>query len=119
VDRLRRFREYINLPDVFVVLRHPSAGETSGSVIKAMGAGKPVIVSDHFAFSEFPDDCCVKIPTGEAEQDVLMERLVYYIENPEERLELGERSRRYIQTHHDIQDAARGYVEFAAELLSS
>jgi glycosyltransferase involved in cell wall biosynthesis len=113
------FREYINLPDVFVVLRHPSAGETSGSVIKAMGAGKPVIVSDHFAFSEFPDDCCVKIPTGEAEQDVLMERLVYYIENPEERLELGERSRRYIQTHHDIQDAARGYVEFAAELLSS
>ncbi|MBU1669837.1 MAG: glycosyltransferase family 4 protein [Actinobacteria bacterium] len=114
----RTFREYLNVPDMFVALRHPSAGETSGSVIKMMGAGSPVMVSDHYAFSEFPDDCCVKITTGEAEQDQLVEKLVYYCENADERRELGGRSRRYILANHDIQDSARQYVEFATEVLS-
>lgn len=113
------FREYMNLPDMVVALRHPSAGETSGSVIKTMGAGKPVILSDHFAFSEFPDDCCIKVSTGETEEDELVEQLIHYIDNPEERLALGARSQRYILAHHDIQSAAKSYIEFAAELLSS
>jgi hypothetical protein len=34
------------------------------------------------------------------------------------RLALAERSRDYILAHHDIQDAAKSYVQFAAELLS-
>ena len=114
----RTFREYLNVPDVFVALRHPSAGETSGSVIKMMGAGKPVMLSNESAFSEFPDDCSVKISVGADEEDELLEKLIYYIENKEERLALGERSRQYISTHHDIQDAARNYAQFATEILS-
>jgi glycosyltransferase involved in cell wall biosynthesis len=113
------FGEYLNVPDMFVALRHPSAGETSGSVIKMMGAGKPVMLSNEYAFSEFPDDCCIKIPIGPDEEDQLLERLIYYIENPDERRALGERSKAYIMKQHDIQDAARGYIEFATELLSS
>lgn len=112
------FREYMNIPDIVVALRYPSAGETSGSVIKTMGAGKPVVLTDHFAFSEFPDDCCIKVSAGESEEDELAGKITWYIEHPEERMSLGERSRRYILAHHDIQDSARAYVEFAAELLS-
>jgi glycosyltransferase involved in cell wall biosynthesis len=114
----RTFREYLNIPDVFVALRHPSAGETSSSVIKMMGTGSPVMVSDHYAFSEFPDDCCVKITTGEREEEELREKLLYFIENPDERLEMGARSRRHILTHHDIQNSARSYAEFAEEVLA-
>jgi glycosyltransferase involved in cell wall biosynthesis len=114
----RTFREYLNIPDIFVALRYPSAGETSGSVIKMMGAGRPVILSDHYAFSEFPDDCCVKISTDGTEAEELLEKLAYYADNPDERLALAERSRDYILAHHDIQDAAKSYVQFAAELLS-
>ena len=36
-----------------------------------------------------------------------------------ERRALGERSKANIMKQHDIQDAARGYIEFATELLSS
>ncbi len=114
----RTFREYLNIPDIFVALRHPSAGETSGSVIRMMGSGTPVIVSDHYAFSEFPDDCCGKVVTGDGEEEELKRMLTYYIDNPDERRELGARSRRYILTHHDIQNSARSYVEFAKEVLS-
>lgn len=113
------FREYMHLPDIFVALRHPSAGETSASVIKMMGIGKPVVLSDQYAFSEFPDDCCLKISTGETEEEELLERLVHCIENPEERAELGENSRRYIAANHDIHEAARSYAQFAAELLAA
>lgn len=114
----RTFREYLNVPDIFVALRHPSAGETSSSVIKMMGAGKPVMVSDHHAFSEFPDDCCIKVSTGADEEEELKQKLLFYLENPDERRELGARSRQYILTHHDIQNSAREYAEFASEVLA-
>lgn len=115
---IHTFREYLNIPDIFVALRYPSAGETSGSVIRMMGSGRPVIVSDHYALGEFPDDCCIKVTTGEGEEEDLKQKLAYYIENSEERRALGARSRQYILTHHDIQNSARSYVEFATEVLS-
>jgi glycosyltransferase involved in cell wall biosynthesis len=116
VDK-RTFYEYLNIPDICVALRHPSAGETSSSVIKMMGAGRPVVVTDDYALSELPDDCCVKVTRGENEEEDLKQKLVYYMENSEERRSLGARSRQHILTHHDIQDSARSYVEFATEVL--
>ena len=101
-------------PGAAVTPRHIVVGRGS-----TMGAGKPVMLSNEYAFSEFPDDCCIKIPIGPDEEDQLLERLIYYIENPDERRALGERSKAYIMKQHDIQDAARGYIEFATELLSS
>ena len=44
--------------DVLVNLRYPTMGETSGSVIRALSLGKPLVVSDVGWFSELPDDAC-------------------------------------------------------------
>lgn len=115
----RTFTEYLNVPDVFVALRDPSAGETSGSVIKMMGSGTPVIISENHAFGEFPDDCCVKIPFDGMEEKRLEEALVSLIEDPGKRNELGRRSREYILSHHDIHSSARSYMEFAYEILKA
>src|SRR5205085_225853 len=57
--------------DRVVNLRYPSAGETSGTLIRAFEMGKPVAVSDYAQFAEFPDDCVVKIPLGDGEVDAL------------------------------------------------
>ncbi len=114
---VRTFREYLNVPDVFVALRYPSAGETSASVIKMMGAGKPVVLSDHQSMSEFPDDVCLKVPVGEQEEEQLAGKLAFLADNPEERHALGMRSRKYILANHDIQNSARLYVEFAEAIL--
>jgi len=117
VDR-RTFWEYLSVPDVCVALRHPSAGETSAIVIKMMGNACPVIVSDHHAFSEFPDDCCRKIAPGGEEVEKLAEELVGLILHPDERKEIGVRAQNYIRQNHDIRDSARKYIEFALEILS-
>ena len=42
--------------DVCVNLRSPTMGETSGSVIRQLSLGKPVVVSDVGWFAELPDD---------------------------------------------------------------
>ena len=114
----RTFLEYLNVPDIFVALRYPSAGETSASVIKMMGTGKPVVLSDHYAFSEFPDDCCMKIAPGHNEKEELERLLVWSLENPDEVHRIGEKARRYVTTYHDIQNSARQYIDFATEVLN-
>lgn len=114
----RTFREYLNAPDAFVALRNPSAGETSGSVIKMMGTGMPIFLSDHYAFSEFPDDCCKKITPGETEEEELKKGLVAFAEDPDMALSVGENAKEYVLAHHDIHDSARQYMQFASDILT-
>ena len=58
------FDSYYAATDRLVNLRYPSAGETSGTLIRALAAGKPVAVSDYAQFAELPDDVVIKIPFG-------------------------------------------------------
>src|SRR5262249_4521900 len=50
--------------DVFVNLRHPTAGETSASLLRLLGWGKPVIVSDYAQFREFPEEVALRVSVG-------------------------------------------------------
>ncbi len=65
------FDAYYAAADRLVNLRYPSAGETSGTLVRAFAAGKPVAVSDYAQFAEYPDSCVVKIPLAEGEVDAL------------------------------------------------
>ena len=50
-------------------------GETSGSAIRALSLGKPLVVSDLGWFAELPDEVARKIPVGEGEVDALVAAL--------------------------------------------
>ena len=65
------FANYFGEVDRIVNLRYPTAGETSGTLIRAFDAGKPVAVSNYAQFAELPDDCATKIPLGEGEVEAL------------------------------------------------
>jgi glycosyltransferase involved in cell wall biosynthesis len=45
------FFRYLKAADVVVNLRYPTAGETSGTLIRALGAGVPVVVTDFGQFA--------------------------------------------------------------------
>ena len=64
------FPAYYAAADRFVNLRYPSAGETSGTLIRALDAGKPVAVSDYAQFAEMPG---WKVPLGAGEVASLVE----------------------------------------------
>src|SRR5262249_39704913 len=53
--------------DAIVLLRAPTMGETSGSAIRALALGKPLVVSDVGWFAELPDGVAFKLPVGEGE----------------------------------------------------
>jgi glycosyltransferase involved in cell wall biosynthesis len=76
------FAAYFAAVDRLVNLRYPSAGETSGTLIRAFEAGKPVAVSDYAQFAELPDDCVVKIPFGEDEIPSLADFFVRELSDP-------------------------------------
>jgi len=76
------FAAYFAAVDRLVNLRYPSAGETSGTLIRAFEAGKPVAVSDYAQFAEFPDDCVVKIPFGDREIETLADFFVRDLADP-------------------------------------
>ncbi len=65
------FGGYYGAIDRLVNLRYPTAGETSGTLMRAFAAGIPVAVSDYAQFAELPDDCVAKIPFGPEEAEAL------------------------------------------------
>jgi glycosyltransferase involved in cell wall biosynthesis len=93
--------------DVLVNLRYPTMGETSGSVIRGLSLGKPLVVSDVGWFSELPDDVALKVPVDEVEVDVLAAALRVAADHG---AALGANARAYVQREHALDRSADGYV---------
>ncbi len=80
--------------DVHVNLRSPTMGETSGTAIRALTLGKPLVVSDVGWFAELPDDVALKVPVDAHEVDTLAAALELLAERPDVRERMGEASAR-------------------------
>lgn len=114
---LDAFLRHMAAVDVAVNLRHPSAGETSGTLIRLLGLGKPVIVSRNAAFAELPDDCCAKIDLDETEEELLFTYLQLLAKDEALRQQMGENARRYARDQHAIERSARGYAGFIQQVV--
>ncbi|MDX6515073.1 MAG: hypothetical protein QOH73_739 [Gaiellaceae bacterium] len=95
--------------DVLVNLRHPTMGETSGSVIRALSLGKPVVVSDVGWFSELPDAAAFKVPADEHEEEVLTATLET-LADPAVRAKAGAAARAHAETEHALDRVAELYT---------
>ena len=67
------FTGYMAACDIVLNLRFPTLGESSGSLLRALGLGRAVMVSDVGSFGEFPEDICLKVPVGSGEEEILYE----------------------------------------------
>lgn len=113
---LDEFLQSMVAADVAVNLRYPTAGETSGTLIRLLGLGKPVIVTNLGAFAEIPDGACAKIDLDETEEELLAEVLRRLARDEGFRRAMGENARRYVATHHTLEGSARGYAELIREV---
>jgi glycosyltransferase involved in cell wall biosynthesis len=92
--------------DRLINLRYPSAGETSGTLIQAFSAGKPVAVSDYAQFAELPDDCVTKIAFGDGEAAALEAFLLRDLDNEA----IAAAQRRWLETNARLDLAVAGYL---------
>ncbi len=100
------FSAYYAAADRIVNLRYPSAGETSGTLVRAFDAGKPVAVSGYAQFAEYPDDCVVKIPFGHGEIDALEE---FFLGDPDVSA-IARAQRTWLEENATIDLAVDGYA---------
>jgi glycosyltransferase involved in cell wall biosynthesis len=98
------FARYYGEVDRLVNLRYPTAGESSGTLIRAFQAGLPVAVSDYAQFAELPDDCVVKIAFGDGEVDALVRFFV------DELLDPSAAQQRWLATHASMAQTVAGYL---------
>lgn len=64
---IKDFVNYMGACDICFNLRYPTQGESSASLHRIIGMGKPVLVTDIGAFEEYPDDIVYKISHDENE----------------------------------------------------
>ncbi|HSW49584.1 MAG TPA: glycosyltransferase, partial [Bryobacteraceae bacterium] len=76
------FAGYMGACDIVLNLRYPTVGESSGSLLRALGMGKAVLVSDVGAFRELPDAICLKAPVDATEEDLIFEYLNLLVSRP-------------------------------------
>ncbi|HTQ55416.1 MAG TPA: glycosyltransferase [Bryobacteraceae bacterium] len=111
------FTGYMAACDIVLNLRYPTVGESSGSLLRAMGLGKPVLVSDIGAFREFPGDVCLKVPVGEGEEDLIFEYLNLLVSRPDAARALGERAANYVRQECNWPRVAGLYVSFLESVV--
>src|SRR5436305_4609397 len=118
-----RFLLYMRACDVAVNLRHPTAGETSGTVVRLLGMGKPLIVNETGSFAEIPGDCCAKVPVAPngdpIEEDLLLAYLRLLAGDEPLRRRMGENARLHMELHHSLAGSARAYADFLRETVES
>jgi glycosyltransferase involved in cell wall biosynthesis len=105
-----RFDALMAACDVCVNLRAPTMGETSGSAIRALSLGKPLVVSDVGWFSELPDSVAAKIAPDEREVDVLAGVLAELCTNGSAREAMGRAARELAETEHAVGRVADLYA---------
>jgi len=98
------FPSYYSVADRLVNLRYPSAGETSGTLIRAFDAGKPVAVSDYAQFAEFPDDIAFKVPLGAGEVEALVEFFTRDLADP------AAAQRAWLEANATLDKTVAGYI---------
>ena len=118
----RDFYGWLRAVDVVVNLRHPHRGEVSGTLARAMAAGKPVIVQEVGSYLDEPEDAVVRIPGGEPDAFALAEALTRLQNDTEARERIGTRAREESERRVEERSTARGYehaIEATLGLLQS
>jgi glycosyltransferase involved in cell wall biosynthesis/SAM-dependent methyltransferase len=106
------FAGYMAACDIVLNLRYPTVGETSGSLLRALGLGRAVLISDIGAFAELPDDVCLKVPVGPGEEDLIFEYLNLLVSRRDLAQSLGERARAYVERECNWDAVAQRYASF-------
>ncbi len=106
------FTGYMAACDIVLNLRFPTVGESSGSLVRALGLGRAVVVSDVGSFSELPDDIVLKAPVDASEEDFLFEYLNLLVSRPDVARAMGARAKSWVERECSWALVAGRYASF-------
>jgi len=106
------FTNLIAACDIILNLRFPTVGESSGTLLRSLGLGRAVLVSDIGSFQEYPDAICLKVPVGAGEEDLIYEYLNLLVSRPDFAQALGQRARQWVARECPWDRVAARYLDF-------
>ena len=106
------FNGYMSACDIVLNLRYPTVGESSGTLLRALGMGKAVVVSDVGSFREYPDDVVLKAPVDAAEEEHIFEYLNTLVSRPDFARGLGANARAWVKRECAWDVVAGHYIDF-------
>lgn len=114
---LVRFHDFIQASDIIVNLRYPTAGETSGTLIRAMGLDRPVVIFDYGPFADFPPAVASVLPVNTQETGPLEAALLRLATDAEYREALGRKAGEFVRRENAIERCAAAYADFIHQCL--
>jgi glycosyltransferase involved in cell wall biosynthesis len=100
---LEDFTRHIAAADVVLALRFPSHGEMSAALVRALGLGRPALVSAGTpAGLEFPEGVVVPVTPGPVEAEELSALLRRLLEDPALRELIGRLAREHVIPSHGL-----------------
>ena len=109
---LEDFKLYLGACDFCLNLRYPTQGESSASLHRMMGMGKPPVVTDIGTFSDYPDDVALKVRYDEHEVDDIAQAITLLACSKDERKKRGAAAMRFAAENCDLHDNAKKYAAF-------
>jgi glycosyltransferase involved in cell wall biosynthesis len=116
VATLGAFVDWIRTADIVVNLRHPTVGETSATALRALAAGRPLIVFDHGWYAELPDAVARKVPP--LDDAALLDAMCALAASPEQRRHMGRDAAAYARQAHSPALVAGRYLAFLRRLIT-
>jgi glycosyltransferase involved in cell wall biosynthesis len=112
------FRGWLAAADLVVDLRFPHRGEVSGSLIRAMQAGTPSIVSATGTYLDVPDAAVLRVEPGPTDPSELAARIRTLLADPELRVRMGAVARAHVEAMRTSEATAKGYERAIEETLT-
>jgi glycosyltransferase involved in cell wall biosynthesis len=112
------FLGWIHAADIVVDLRFPHRGEVSGSLARAMQAGRPSIVSATGTYLDTPDDAVVRIAPGPPDPAELAGELRALAGDEDLRSRMGMAAAAHTRHLQETEATANGYVTAIEETLA-
>lgn len=106
----QRLWSLVGACDAIVSLRSPTMGETSGTAIRALTLGKPLVVSDVGWFSELPGEVAMRVPVDERESDTLVAAMETLAEDAARRETMAADARQLVEREHALPRVAELYA---------
>jgi glycosyltransferase involved in cell wall biosynthesis len=117
---LAAFVLHLCAADVVLALRFPSHGEISGALIRALGVGRPALVTAGTpSAEEFPEPIVIPVdpgPSGEDELAALLDRL---LGDAGLRQSIGRLARDHVLRHHGLRETVERLVGFLARVIEA
>ncbi len=105
----QEFWRWASAADVCVNLRFPTAAETSGIAIAMMGIGKTVVFSSGEEIARIPENACLRVDGGAAEEGMLTDYLRWLASDRAAAAEIGRHAAEHVAREHAIEKVAAQY----------